>query len=274
MPIKIHNTLSGTKEDFKPLKKGSVTMYNCGPTVYDHAHIGNFRTFIMSDIIRRVFEYEGYKVKQAMNITDVDDKTIRRSREENVSLAALTEKYEKLFWDDMESLSILKPHKILGARENVGEMIKMIAVLLKKGVAYQATDGIYVSIDKVKNYGKLAHIKIAAANSSKTGKENREHGRIANDEYDKENPRDFAIWKFSVDDDGISESVAWSARSATDVQAGTLNVRQCQSKPSEKQSTSTPAAPTSFFRIIRTKSPNPNPRPAKHSSTIGSTAAS
>jgi len=204
--ITIHNTLSGKKEIFKPLKKGQVTMYNCGPTVYDFAHIGNFRTFIMSDTVRRVFEYEGFKMKQAMNITDVDDKTIRRSSEEGVTLAALTDKYEKFFWDDMASLNNLKPHKILSARGNVNEMIKMISVLLKKGIAYKTADGVYVSIDKVKNYGALAHLK-------NISEESHEHGRIASDEYDKENPRDFAVWKFSANKDSAEEdeTVAWNA---------------------------------------------------------------
>ncbi len=212
-PITLNNTLSGKKELFVPLKKGKVTMYNCGPTVYDFAHIGNFRTYIMSDTIRRVFEYEGLKMKQAMNITDVDDKTIRRSLEEGVTLETLTAKYEKLFWEDMESLNILKPHKILGARDHVKDMIKMISVLLKKGIAYKTADGIYVSIDKVKNYGVLARLKIANTDSGTTGQANHEHGRIANDEYDKENPRDFAIWKFSANKDSAEEdeTVAWNA---------------------------------------------------------------
>src|SRR5579872_7177193 len=97
MEIKLHNTLSRTKEVFKPLMPGKVGIYNCGPTVYDVPHIGNYRTFVMYDLIRRLFEYNGYEVNQVMNITDVDDKTIRRSREEKVSLKELTQKYEKLF---------------------------------------------------------------------------------------------------------------------------------------------------------------------------------
>jgi cysteinyl-tRNA synthetase len=213
-PIRIHNTLSGEKEIFKPIKKNKVAMYSCGPTVYDFAHIGNLRTFIMNDIVRRVFEYEGFKVKQAMNITDVDDKTIRRSSEEGVSLETLTNKYEALFWEDMASLNILKPQKILGARAHVEDMIKMIKILLKKGIAYRAADGIYVSIDKVKNYGALAHLKMEKADSEMSG--DHSHGRIANDEYDKENPRDFAIWKFSDNTKGGSSSenisnIAWDA---------------------------------------------------------------
>jgi cysteinyl-tRNA synthetase len=187
-PLFIHNTLSGKKEKFKPAKIGKlVTMYNCGPTVYDSAHIGNLRTFVMDDIVRRVFEYKGYAVEQAMNITDVDDKTIRRSAEQGISLEALTEKYEKLFWQDMASLNILTPQHILSARGNIAAMIELINVLLKKGVAYVAEDGVYVSVAKVKHYGELAHLKL---------EKNQNRERITNDEYDKENPRDFAVWKF------------------------------------------------------------------------------
>jgi cysteinyl-tRNA synthetase len=202
--ITIHNTLSGKKEPFEPIKKKVVTMYNCGPTVYDYAHIGNFRTFVMSDIVRRVFSYEGYRVIQAMNITDVDDKTIRRSREEGVSLEALTEKYEGLFWEDMKSLDILRPHKILGARAHVKDMIRLIQALMKKGIAYKAADGIYVSINKVKNYGELAHLD---TKKTDTAGDNHEHGRIANDEYDKEDSRDFAVWKFET----TGRDIAWDA---------------------------------------------------------------
>jgi cysteinyl-tRNA synthetase len=206
-PLFIHNTLSGKKEKFKLAKTDkprklpglteTVSMYNCGPTVYDTAHIGNLRTFVMDDIVRRVFEYKGYAVEQAMNITDVDDKTIRRSVEEGVSLEALTEKYERLFWQDMTSLNILKPQHILSARGNIDSMIELINVLLKKGVAYTADDGVYVSVEKVKNYGELAHLKLEKAD--KKEKSEQSYERITNDEYDKENPRDFAVWKFTPD---------------------------------------------------------------------------
>jgi cysteinyl-tRNA synthetase len=200
-PLFIHNTLSGKKEKFKPAASTkaakantSVSMYNCGPTVYDSAHIGNLRTFVMDDIVRRVFEYKGYMVEQAMNITDVDDKTIRRSAEQGVSVEALTEKYEKLFWQDMASLNILTPQHILSARGNIDSMIELINVLLKKGVAYIAEDGVYVSVAKVKQYGELAHLKLEKTDKKEKSEQNYE--RIANDEYDKENPRDFAVWKF------------------------------------------------------------------------------
>src|SRR5882724_2304353 len=136
MQIFIHNTLSGVKEEFEPLKKGAVGIYNCGPTVYDSVHIGNLRTFLMYDIIRRVFEYNGYFVTQVMNSTDVDDKTIKRSREEKKTLQEITRHYETLFIADLHSLNILTPHRFLRATEHVKEMIEMISILLEKGIAY------------------------------------------------------------------------------------------------------------------------------------------
>src|ERR1035437_4554007 len=190
--IFLHNTLSGKKEIFKPITLDKVSMYNCGPTVYNYAHIGNFRTFIMGDILRRMFEYNGYDVKEVMNITDVDDKTIRKSWEEKVSLETVTRRYEKLFFDDLKSLNILTPTKTLRATESVPEMISLIQKLLDKGVAYASSDGIYFNISKSKNYGALAHLDLQSI-----GKE-----RIANDEYDKENARDFALWKFYTSEDG------------------------------------------------------------------------
>ncbi|MEK7464127.1 MAG: cysteine--tRNA ligase [Patescibacteria group bacterium] len=198
MPIQIYNTLTGQKEEFKSLKKGKVGMYHCGPTVYDTAHIGNLRTFIMNDTIRRVFEHENYDVTQVMNITDVDDKTMRKSKEENTTLERLTKHYETLFLADIHSLNILTPHKLLSARNHVKNMIEMISTLLDKGIAYPTKDGIYFGISKFKDYGKLAKI-----NLSDETKE-----RIANDEYDKENPRDFALWKFRTGEDG---EVSWHA---------------------------------------------------------------
>src|SRR3989344_3116233 len=187
MPIYLYNTLTGRKEEFRAVKENTVGIYNCGPTVYDNAHIGNLRTFVFYDIVRRIFEYEGYHVTQVMNITDVDDKTIRRSREEKTSLGKLTRHYETLFLSDIHSMNILTPHRLLRATEYIKEMIEMIANLLEKGIAYPTRDGIYFSIGMFPQYGKLANIKMDA--------EVRE--RISNDEYEKENPRDFALWKFS-----------------------------------------------------------------------------
>jgi len=198
MDIKIYNTLTKKVETFEPIDADKVSMYHCGPTVYDTPHIGNYRTFVLNDILRRTFEYADYDVDQAMNITDVDDKTIKRSRDEKSSLLEVTSKYEALFFKGLESLNIKRPNHILRASENITEMIDMISNLINHDFAYTTDDGVYMSIDKVPNYGKLAGIKI----------DNKSQSRIANDEYEKDNARDFALWKFHTPEDG---EVAWDA---------------------------------------------------------------
>lgn len=190
--ITLYNTLGGKKEEFKPSNSNSVSMYTCGPTVYDTPHIGNYRTFLMNDFLRRILELNGYKVEHVMNITDVDDKTIRRSREEKIPLSELTRKYEELFLDELDSLNVKRPTKLTRATEYIKDMIDIVSVLLEKEVAYKADDGVYMRINKVQDYGKLAKLK--SDNSSKE--------RISNDEYDKESPSDFALWKFKTIDDG------------------------------------------------------------------------
>ncbi len=206
--IKIYNTLSREKEIFKPIKTGTVGMYHCGPTVYDTPHIGNYRTFVMNDLLRRTFEYFGYKVDQVMNITDVDDKTIRKSREQGVSLKEVTEKYEKMFLDGLKLLNILTPTRLIKATDSIQDMIGLIESLIAKGFAYIANDGVYMSIDKVKDYGRLAGINGTEVRSQYQDRISGTRERIANDEYDKENPKDFALWKFKMPEDGDN---SWQA---------------------------------------------------------------
>jgi cysteinyl-tRNA synthetase len=195
MAIKIYNTLSSQKEEFKPIIDGNVGIYSCGPTVYDNAHIGNLRSFLLSDIIRRVFEYNKFNVNQVMNITDIDDKTINRSKEKGISLNDLTRHYEAVFLGDLHSLNILSPKNVLRATDHIEDMINMISVLLENNIAYQSKDGIYFSIASSPNYGELAKLNFAPTDSSKLKE------RISNDEYEKENPRDFVLWKFATPED-------------------------------------------------------------------------
>jgi cysteinyl-tRNA synthetase len=197
--IKFYNTLSRRKEVFRPIKKGFVGIYTCGPTVYSFAHIGNLRSYIFADILKRVFLYNKYKVKQVMNMTDVDDKTIKGSQRENMSLNELTTKYEKIFLNDLDKLNIIQPNIISRATEHIKNMVELIKILLKNGYAYKSDDGIYFSVSKFKDYGKLAKL-----GKTKIGKE-----RIKNDEYDKENIQDFALWKFWTEEDG---SVFWDTK--------------------------------------------------------------
>ncbi len=195
MGLKVYNTLSRKKEDFKPIKKGHVGMYVCGPTVYNYVHIGNLRAYIFGDILRRYLEFSGLKVKHVMNITDVDDKTIRDSQKEKKSLKEFTKFYEKSFLDDLKEMNVESPDVMPHATEHVKEMIALVKNLLDKGIAYKTEDGIYFSINKFKNYGKLSKIKLEEL---KTGASE----RVAKDEYDKENAQDFALWKFYVKEDG------------------------------------------------------------------------
>lgn len=198
MDIHLYNTLTRKKEIFVPLKKGRVSMYHCGPTVYDTPHIGNYRTFVLNDLIRRVFEYNDYEVRQVMNVTDVDDKTIKKAHEEKIPLKDVTLRYEKLFLLGLQSLNIGLPQDLTRATEYIPQMIALTETLLKNGTAYKADDGIYLDISKVKHYGKLANLKLDSDTKA----------RVANDEYDKENARDFALWKFKSADDG---DVSWPA---------------------------------------------------------------
>ncbi|OIO62049.1 cysteine--tRNA ligase [Candidatus Woesearchaeota archaeon CG_4_10_14_0_2_um_filter_33_10] len=193
MSLKLYNTLTRKKEEFKEIKKGYVNIYSCGPTVYNFAHIGNFRANIFADLIRRYIKYKGYKLTHVMNITDVDDKTIRDSKKENLSLKEFTEKYTKYFFDDLKTLNIEKVEVYPRATEHIKEMINLIKKLLEKGYAYKADDAIYYDIKKFKEYGKLSHLKISELKAG---------ARVCQDEYDKEHVNDFALWKFWDKEDG------------------------------------------------------------------------
>ncbi len=169
-------------------------MYTCGPTVYDYAHIGNFRAYAFEDLLRRYLKYKGYKVKQVMNITDVDDKIIRAIRKNGISLKEYTQKYIDAFFEDIDTLNIQRAEVYPKATEHIKEMVDIVKILLAKGVAYRGDDGsIYFSIDKFPEYGKLAHINV---------KELKVGARVKHDEYDKENLSDFALWKAWDEEDG------------------------------------------------------------------------
>jgi len=194
--LKIFNTLSRKKEEFKPLEKKEVHMYTCGPTVYNYPHIGNYRAYVVADLLQRTLLYLNYKVKLVMNLTDVDDKTIRDSQKEKKSLAQFTKPFIEGFFEDLNSLNILPASVYPRATEHIKAMVSMIKILLDKGIAYKGEDGcIYFSIKKFKDYGKLAHLdkeQLLAGAS----------GRVCADEYGKENPRDFALWKAYTKEDG------------------------------------------------------------------------
>ncbi len=195
----LYNTLTRKKEAFKPIKPGKVGMYTCGPTVYNYAHIGNLRTYIFSDILKRVLSYNKYKVKQVINITDVghltsnadegEDKMEEAAAKEGRSAKEIADYYFKIFHDDLRRLNIIGPWKWVKATEHVKEQIELIKALEKKGFTYETSDGIYFDTLKLKDYGKLANLK---AEKLKAGK------RISLGE--KKNKTDFALWKFSKEE--------------------------------------------------------------------------
>jgi cysteinyl-tRNA synthetase len=188
------NTLTRRKEKFVPIKAGKVGMYTCGPTVYDYAHIGNFRAFLFEDLLKRWLEYRGYKVTHVMNLTDVDDKTIRGSQKQHVPLAQYTENYAKAFFEDIKALNIEPADFYPKATSHIPEMVALVKQLIQKGYAYKGQDGsIYFAISKFKNYGKLSHIKVAELKAG---------ARVKADEYTKEEAQDFALWKAWTPEDG------------------------------------------------------------------------
>jgi len=196
MSLKFYNTLSREKEDFVPINADEVRMYSCGPTVYNYPHIGNYRAYIFADVLKRVLTYNGLKVNHIMNLTDIDDKTIRESQKQGKTLKEFTEFYSEEFFKDTLSLNILKPSKFTKATDYIESMVKIIEKLLNNGMAYKSPDGsVYYDIKKFPSYGKLSHLVI------EDQKENAS-GRIKTDEYDKENVQDFALWKSWGAEDG------------------------------------------------------------------------
>ncbi len=197
--LKIYNTASRKVEVFKPMTD-VVRWYACGPTVYDFAHIGNFRTYIVEDVLRRWLSVSGYKLMHVMNITDVDDKTIAAAQKMGVSLFEYTDYYFHAFLKDMAPLNILAPNIFTKATDHIPDMIALIETLLSKDYAYKSEDGsVYFSIKKFKKYGELAQLE---KNQLKAG------ARVSQDEYSKDNPGDFALWKAWMEEDG---PVFWPA---------------------------------------------------------------
>lgn len=184
--IKLYNALTRKKEIFRPLLKGRVGLYTCGPTVYNFAHIGNLRTYIFEDVLRRTLEYAGYDVRHVMNITDVEDKIFRDAKKEGKTIFEFVKPYEKAFFEDLKKLNIEKAWKYPKATEHISEMVRLIHKLVQKGMAYEMNGSIYFSISKFGPYGKLSRVK---ARELKAG------ARVDTDEYTKENLQDFALWK-------------------------------------------------------------------------------
>jgi len=200
MPLKIFNTLSRSVEEFVPRDSdgNAVGMYCCGPTVHDFAHIGNFRTFVFVDLVRRYLEFKGFAVKHVLNITDIEDKIIRRVRETGIPLREFTDKYEAAFFEDLQTLNCLSPHQTPRATEHIPEIVALIEKLVARGIAYKASDGsVYFSIEKYQGcgcrYGQLVNLNFEGMRAGE---------RVSSDEYEKESIADFALWKGRVTEDG------------------------------------------------------------------------
>jgi cysteinyl-tRNA synthetase len=186
MAMRLHNTLSGQVEEFKPIEVGHVRMYTCGPTVHDYSHIGNFRTFLFEDLLRRVLLQQGYRVTQVMNLTDVEDRIIKKAAEHSQTIDEFTEKYIEAFFEDLDTLRIQRAEHYPRATEHIFEMVSLIDLLNEKGHTYVTDGSTYFRIATFPRYGELAHLDHAGLKAG---------ARVDVDEYGKDDPRDFVLWK-------------------------------------------------------------------------------
>lgn len=199
--MRLYNTLTRRVEEFQPLEQGVVRMYTCGPTVWNYQHLGNYRTYLLFDLLRRHLEVSGFRVDQVMNITDVDDRIIRRSAEDGITIGEYTGPWERVFREDLRTLRVQPAEHYPHATEYIRGMVDMVEDLIEKGHAYRSDDGIYYRIASFPAYGSLAQLDRAGM---------RRTDRVANDDYDKESAADFALWKFAQP---VDEQVgaAWDA---------------------------------------------------------------
>ncbi|MCP2605138.1 cysteine--tRNA ligase [Candidatus Aminicenantes bacterium AH-873-B07] len=214
--IKFFNTLKGKVEIFQPIESGKVKLYTCGPTVYDYAHIGNFRAYIFEDLLKRTLKYFGYKVIHVMNITDVDDKTIAGSQREGKTLNEFTEKYIKAFFEDIETLNIEKADYYPRATQHINEMVEIIKGLIKKGYAYEKDGSVYFKIVSFPKYGQLSKIKIEDLKSTE---------RVDTDEYTKENLYDFVLWKAKKENEPFWETELGPGRPGWHIECSAMSMK-------------------------------------------------
>src|SRR4029079_8604208 len=200
--FRLYNTLSRSVETFTPSDGTTVRMYTCGPTVYNPAHLGNFRTFLFEDLLRRAITLNGWKVQQVMNLTDVDDKIIRRAAERKMTIGEVTEPVIGVFHSDRKFLRIQDAEEYPRATDHIPEMIALVSSLIEKDLAYKADDGsVYYAIDRFDSYGRLSRLDTREIKSG---------ARVAQDDYTKENAQDFALWKSAKDEDEAAHA-AWDS---------------------------------------------------------------
>jgi cysteinyl-tRNA synthetase len=217
--LRIHNTLSGQLEEFRPLNEGEVRIYYCGPTVWEYGHIGNFRSAIAADVIRRYLKFKGYRVTQVMNLTDVDDRIITKAAEQQKSLDDYTAKYIEAFWEDFDALGCERPEVAPRATRHIKEMADLVDKLEKNNHAYQSDGSIYYRISSFPDYGKLSKINFAGNIAGKSD-------RVDTDKYEKEDARDFALWKAPAkSDEPAWESIVGRGRPGWHIECSAMSMK-------------------------------------------------
>jgi cysteinyl-tRNA synthetase len=214
--LKLHNTLSGADEEFHPMEEGVVRFYTCGPTVYDFAHIGNFRTFVFQDLLRKYLRYRNFRVVHVMNITDVDDKTIHNARAQGMTLKDYTAKYTEAFLEDSKILHIEPPDIMPRATEHIPEMVALIRSLEEKGYTYRKDGSVYFSISHFPGYGKLSKADFSGAQAGT---------RVDMDKYDKENARDFVLWKAKKEGEDFWETEIGPGRPGWHIECSAMSMK-------------------------------------------------
>ncbi|NOT63106.1 MAG: cysteine--tRNA ligase [Acidobacteria bacterium] len=216
--FKLYNTLTRQVEEFQPLTDNTVRMYICGPTVYDFAHIGNFRTFLFGDLLRRYLKYKGYKVHHVMNITDVDDKIIQRAVALKMTLREYTDQYTDLFFQDFDALGAERPEEVLRATDHINEMVEIVQRLTANGHAYESEGSTYFRINSFPTYGRLSNMNFEGnvAGASE---------RVDADEYDKESVRDFVLWKAAKPDEPSWETTIGTGRPGWHIECSAMSMK-------------------------------------------------
>ena len=216
MALRFHNTLSGRVEDFQPLEPNKVRMYTCGLTVYDYAHIGNYRTFVFQDILRRYLKYRGYEVRQVMNLTDIDDKTIRNSQAAGMSLRDFTTRFIQAFEVDAQLLNLETPEIVVRATDHIDDMVQLIQRLEEKGFAYSSDGSVYFRVSNFPGYGKLSKIDLDGMRAG---------ARVDSDEYDKANVRDFVLWKAAKEGEPFWETAIGRGRPGWHIECSVMSMK-------------------------------------------------
>ena len=216
MPLRLYNTLTQKAEEFTPSEGNTVRIYTCGPTVYNYVHVGNLRTFTFQDLLRRWLRYRGYQLQHVMNITDVEDKIIRKAIAQGVPIGEITAEFEKAFLDDAALLRLERPEKLVRATEHINDMIEAIVSLGEKGYTYQSEGSTYFRIANFPEYGKLSHNDFSGQRAG---------ARVDVDEYDKADARDFVLWKSRKDDEPYWESSLGDGRPGWHIECSVMAMK-------------------------------------------------